>query len=424
MNLSKLFLSFNLLISLLLNGFSQNSDSIILQLFADQNLFQLNQEYPFLKENASKEIQLWTEAHLYCFFNKPEMSNQRIQGLLSSDVDWLDTDIQIALMSLMADNSLKMQDYKQTASIYKQLIDQLKGSVDDDFLIAFEGRYKIYSALQDVPPMEVTYTKKREKIPIKQDKTGLLTLPVTSSSNAAILDFILDFGAGFCMIEEKYSDNFAIKILSDSITAISGTTTMKIGVAEEINIGKINLKNVVFLISSNKIIEGIPDYEIKGLIGFPVMKALENLTVSKKSLKIFQSKINPKIISNMMIHNNAQFIQANAAHIPLCFQFDNGTVESYLTQQYLFKTMEENQYLPLDTVRQVSYAGSQTFRILKKKDFSCQIGSKQVIFPLINIHIDDVNLTNLPIDGVIGKDIILRNKYIHFDFKNMYFYLK
>ena len=434
MGLHKFLLSFNLFVFATLTVFSQNSDSVILQLFAEQKLFQLNKEYPSLKENASKEIQLWTESHIYCFFDKPEMSNQSIQELLSSDVDWLNTEIQIALIQLLADNSLKIQNYKQVASIYKQLIDQLKESVDTDFLITFEGRHKIYSALQNVPPMEVTYKKKREKIPIKQDLVGLLTLPVSSSTNTTTLDFVLDAGAGFSMIEEKYIDDFGIKILSDSITVTSGTLSSayaKIGVTEEINIGNITIRNVVFLISPNKLITieenfRYPNYEIKGIIGFPIMKALENITISKKELKISKSKINSQLNSNMMIHNNCLFIQAYdyASRIPLCFQFDNGSANSSLSSLYLSKTMEKNQNLPLDSIEITSYGGSQIFRVLKKNNFSCQIGSKQVVFPVIDIYVDDVNLTNLPIDGVIGKDVILKNKHIHFNFVNMHFYIK
>jgi predicted aspartyl protease len=268
--------------------YSQNVDEQLNFLLSNNDIFKLKEKYLFLKAEVGEPMQLLIEANLCSFFNQPAKANEKIDLLFSKYSDWLQN-YQLKMALLMADNNAKLQNYKDAASIYAQLIEQLSPYLDEITLNSYKVMNRLYSSLQNVNSMEISCAT-IDTIPLKRDSAGLLTVPVLQ------FDFVLDFGAGFCMIEEKYAASLGIKILADSIisrTATGEDVYSKIGIADEIKIGDIKVKNVIFLISPDKILKDLPerlsDYEIYGIIGFPVLKAFENLILTDSQLIVSKS---------------------------------------------------------------------------------------------------------------------------------------
>lgn len=422
--MKKLFILFFILITFSLH--SQDAELRLSYLFSKNDFFKLKDEYKQLKEKTSKPMQLFIESYLCSYFNQPEEANENIKSILAEYPDFLTAEHQLNMALLLSDNELKLQNYKNSASIYAQLIEQLTPYWDENSMKPYKSMYRLYNSLQNVKPMEISYLKypHNTTISLKKDSVGLITLPVNSNNSVEKLDFILDFGAGFCVTEEKYADSLGIKILADSImstTAIGTTVYFKIGVADEILIGNIKIKNVIFLLSSNKILDNLPQsfasYEIYGIIGFPVLQILEKLTLTNSILTVSKSYNNSEYTSNMIICNNILFVQVVSQNDTLLMQFDSGTTNSYLTNRYLLKENAEN--LTMNSIKKGSVNGIKEFRVYKKQNFSCRIGTKDIVIPLIDIYIDDLQTTSLPIDGVIGQDIMRECKTITVDFKNM-----
>lgn len=405
--------------------YSQSSDKRISELFASQDYFTLKQEFSKLSENASEQLRLFSSAYIDSYFNKPVQANETIQLLLEKYPDWLGFENHIALAFLMADNYVKEQNYKFAASIYEQLISQLEPYWNDTMLASYRDAFKLWKALENSEPMFVSYHKKQVIVPLKNDNVGLLTFPVKSKTSQT-LDFALDFGAGFSMIEEQYTKDFGIEILADSISLISGVGTgvySKIGVAREIQIGEITVQNVVFLIASKILPEIVSDslnYEIKGIIGFPVLKKLEYLTIKTSGKMIVsKSKEKTKALSNIMIINDNLYIQAHTENNPLLMIFDSGSPKSDLTPQYLIKEEENINNLLSDTAMSASYNSIKKFPIYKKENFRCIIGDKKFTFPTINIYKENVVDFGMQVDGIIGRDVMEQSKQTIINFKNM-----
>jgi hypothetical protein len=278
--------------------------------------------------------------------------------------------------------------------------------------------------------MSVVYGKKLTKIPLNKDSFGLLTLPVfIGKEKSNTLHFTLDFGANLSMIEEKYIDNFNIQIVSDSILVANpygSYSYVKIGVAKELYLGDILVKNVIFLIYPNRIMDIYPENEMNAILGMPVLQALENLQISNSSLSISPLSKSGKQQPNMLISNSSLFVHAKSSNNKsLSLHFDSGTDETHLNKNYLSKNQENVHKFIADSIHRAVFGGVQKINILKMPYFSCKIGHKNLHFSSMCIEMTDYLSDYFPIDGVLGLDIITQHKkVVIIDFKNMYFQIK
>ncbi len=415
----------SLIILINLFSYAQSSDTRIANLFASQDFFTLKQEFPDLSKNASEQYRLLSMAYLDSYFNKPAQANETIQLLLQKYPDFLGEKSYLVAL-LMADNYIKEQNYRFAASIYEQLIAQWEPYLSDTALAPYRNVFQMYKVLENIEPMFVSYDNAQAIVPLKNDAVGLLTFPVKTETSETI-DFVLDFGAGYSMIEEQYVDDFGIEILADSILAGSGVGIdiySKIGIAKEIQIGEIKVQNVVFFIAPKILPESVSDslhYEIKGIIGLPVLREWEHLTIkSSGELIVSKSTEKQKFPSNLIVNSNILYLQSVTPKNKLLMQFDSGGKRSHLTHLYLEKTKENTSKLIPDSISITSYGGTKKIPVYKKKKFQCKIGHKKITLPLIDIYKEEVsNYGMLPADGLIGRDIIDLNKETIIDFKNM-----
>jgi hypothetical protein len=407
---------------------AQNADMQLRELMGKEDYFALNEQYPLLKTQTSEPYQLLTEAYLNTFFNNPLKANENIQKLFFKYSNWLPIENQLFLTQLMIVNEINMQNYNKVVSIYTQLIEQLTPHYDSLSLSFLINNHKLYTSLINVPHIEVHHAKKQTKIPLSKDSWGLLTLPIYAGKTFTdTLAFTLDFGATLSIIEEKYVDIVGIRVLDDSIfiSDLYGASHYgKIGVADVLNLGEIQIKNVVFLISPHRILDAYPDNEMYAILGFPVLHALEKLQISRSALLISHTKKQNKSSSNMLTSNFSLFVQAKVPKASLCLHFDSGRNGSNLTRNYLSKCQENIADFATDTISIGLLSGIKKMEVFTKNNFVCRIGKRRLSFSSIYIDTADYLQGNIPCDGVLGLDILLQHKKIIIDFKNMYFEVK
>lgn len=402
---------------------AEHPDTVINRYLADREFFRLRDEFPQLAEGAEEPLSLFAQAYLGSYFNDLPRANQHIRTLLREHSDWLGIDDRIALAARLADNEARLQHYREAAFIYRQLVNHWPSYKSRVTQAIYQGYDKLYSALTNVSPMRIEYMTDTSVMNLKSDRMNLTTVPV--SYEKIHCDFILDLGAGISMVEEQYIDEFDIEILGDSIMVRGGTghdRFVRIGIAKEMRIGEIKIENLIFLITPDKIVEDIPGYDIRGIIGLPVMQLFEKITVTTAGqLKVTRSPDDIPYPSNMMIVNNMVYVQMIAGRDSLLMHFDSGSNVSSLSNHYFGRSNHGLTYTSASQARLASYGGFRVFPVYTIENFKCRIGTRNLLLPSIDIILEDINLTTLPVDGVIGQDIIRMNRETMIDFKNMYF---
>src|SRR5690606_38892242 len=153
-----------------------------------------------------------------------------------------------------------------------------------DKLDDLKNTYALLKSLENTPKQEFEISEDAE-FPIKKDKAGLTNLEVTFGDKK--VDFVFDTGANFSVIQKSVAEAMGLQIIQSKFmvnTASGRKVNSDLALAEKLEIGPITLRDVVFLIFEDEDLTFPPiDYEMKGILGFPITRAFEEIRISKES---------------------------------------------------------------------------------------------------------------------------------------------
>ena len=351
-----------------------------------------------------------------------EESNKEMEFLLTTNEAKENSYLMIALLTLQADNYVKMFQYKQAAETYKNILNNY-GDLLEEAKWSYQNIVRHHSALSNAEPLRVDIPC-NTKIQMTQDKKGLPQVLVRTPNDTVSL--IFDTGAGMSTVTENIANRLGIKILADSLIGAgitANTEYMKIGIADTLYLGDILYTNVVFgIFKDDKMTFPEHDYIINGTFGFPEMRVLPAIKIHKNGiLEVHKSTEQYK--SNMMFTNIQQIIiQINDS---LLFWLDTGARESSLSVNYYNKNKELIDKTSELTTKTVGGMGSsKEFPIYILKDFPVKINTTTTMLPEMPAFTQSTFVFQSEYDGTLGQNVISQYDYMLLDFKNMYFSLE
>jgi Aspartyl protease len=141
----------------------------------------------------------------------------------------------------------------------------------------------LYQSLADVPPQTVELGP---EIPLQADVDPLGVWDVPVEVNVHQAKWIFDTGANWSTVTE--SEAAAMGLVPRPISSyVKGSTgaknPLRIAIAGDLQFGNAHLKNVVFLVLSDQSLYiGPLKYQIKGILGLPVIRALGCVAIAAK----------------------------------------------------------------------------------------------------------------------------------------------
>jgi predicted aspartyl protease len=409
--------------------YSQSIEQKLGNLLNSQEYFKLKRELQKTDSTKVDEfIWLLSNAMVNTFFYNSQEAIKNLNTLLSDYQEELGFENSLGMTMLLVENYANLREYKPAAQIYKGLIEQLQqlqqtGQYNfEDNINGMKILLRWFNALEDVPSMQIV---NKQSIKIRKDSIGAITVPVSVGNKTHNL--IFDTGASYSVITESLANDFNITALSDSVTATGiSDVYCKLGIAENIQVGNIGAKNVLFLIISDSIIlpKEVQDKNIKinGCIGWDFMRDLGRLQIDCKSeLLSFDVQDNVEL-GNLMFLSSMPYVESMTEDDTIILRFDTGYLANELSYNYYNKKSSSIKSIK-DTIQRIGGAGGykvQDISIIK--DFTIQIGDKNVI-PEIAVS-KTKETTSFPHDGVLGMPIIdLYDKMI-IDFTTMSVILK
>lgn len=381
-----------------------------------KNFFAAKQTYNQTKKNYTKAEQEFIEATLENAFNKPEISNERI-NLLLSDKSVLPDSVSLRLYQLKTDNLIKLYEYKKASETIAYMLKTYKAIISEEKLADWQNSYKLWDALKDAPKQTIDVagtTKQKMKI----DKAGLKNLSVSNGNGH--IDFIFDTGANLSTVNQTTAEKLQMTIIPADIEVGSITgqkVNTNLAICPLLKIGDIEIKNAVFLVMKDDALY-IPqiDYKMNGIIGFPIINALREIQLTKDGYFIIPEK-ETKIahFSNMALDELTPMIFMNDMH----FSFDSGASESILYQAFYLKYKNEiDGKYPLVEFGFGGAAGSKKF-----SGFSIShrfdILDKKVDLENLKVIKDKIK-NEETVYGNIGQDIINQFDKMTLNFDQMF----
>ncbi len=386
--------------------------------YEKRQYFELRDELAKLKNDKTPDV-LFYRAAVANKFNQPEKSIEYLQKFLKKDGESKNLR---GGYELLADNYTKTYEYGKAADTYKILIDRFSGKITDAEAKGYENLFGLWNALRDSPRQIVSVNKDTE-IKGVRDKARLLNIPVEAGNQK--MDFVFDTGANLSTITVSTAGKLGLKIIESDVSVGSSTdknVKSKLAVMPELKIGNVSVKNAVFLVLEDKSLYFPPiDYQIHAIIGFPVIKSLGRITLTRDD-KIFLAAKNEKTKAepNMLLEGLLPLVAGTYNGKRMIFSFDTGaTVSNFY---HPFYEAEKETITKQSAPEKVKFGGAGGFQevtVHKLKDLDLAIGGKTARFPTITVMTENVNNRSRYYYGNLGQDLIKQFERMTLDFDAM-----
>lgn len=390
----------------------QHIDSLLRQkqYFEAGMIFRANQD------ELTRQDRLYVAAVLGNAFNKPDESGQVIDDLLPQ-IQLLPDSAIIALYKLKKDNHVKLFEYKEASEAAATLLGRYKSSLTSDMIIDLENDIRLWGALANEPKQTVSFNG-RTLLQMTADKAGLKNLRVTSGSIER--DFVFDTGANISTVTLSTAKAMGMKIIPAAIAvrSITGNTVFaQLAVCKKLALGNMEFNHVVFLVFEDEALAFRKiRYQIDGILGFPVIRAMKKIAISKEGIfDVDQSRAGVSIESNMALDGLRQllFVQGQP------YTFDSGADKTILYKPYYLANQAAIESLYKETTISLGGAGGARKMAGYLVDVTLKIGRHEVVLHKVKL-LKESHVKSSGIYGNIGQDVIGKFRSMVIDFDEMY----
>ncbi|MBD3299684.1 MAG: hypothetical protein GF341_13590 [candidate division Zixibacteria bacterium] len=348
-------------------------------------------------------------------FNDLDAAIEHLQRFLFR-IQPVDTTLVIEAHSLLGDSYFKSFDYAFAESTYHHLVTHYGPAMDSARLADAQNMMTILTHLGGVPPQEVRIEQSFEL----QLRGGLVPLTLNGQSHA----LAFDTGANLSVLIRSLAHQLELDVMHAGIevSTISGKRIMAdLAVVDSVQIGQAFVQNAIFLILDDSAMY-IPqaDFQIEGLIGFPVISGLGQLTwTGPQSLRVPESP-QECTENNLCLDGLTPLIAGTFRDNRLIFAFDSGADRTVFYRPF-YNTFRE--YLePRCVTDTESVIGVGGYRNIP----ACRIDSIRLTLAAQPVVLDSaVILKGKSIDdseyyfGNIGRDATDRFEAIILNFESM-----
>lgn len=385
-----------------------------------QDYFKLRQTLSSKKDKLSKVHALYYEAIVLNLFNELSESNARIEDLLSFDSLSLTDTMLNKLYNTKLLNHINLYQYRKAKEVSELILKNYKQLNDSSKVEMLENELKIWKSLEDTPAQEIIKISDAS-FPMIKDKVGLFNIDV--SINQKTKNYIFDTGANISVIKRSLVEELELTYIDSDfyVTAFTGEKVdSDLAIASELLIGNLVFKNVVFLVLNDEDIS-FPqiDYYINGIIGFPVIEAMNEVRISKNDT-IFTPKepIDYKQ-ENFALDGLTPIIAVKYQKDTLSFGFDTGARTTSLYAPFYKKYHEsiDESYTP-QTFKSGSAGGVVEFEGFLIDSIALSVGKSSANLKDLQLHKNDIKTDVSNFYGNLGQDFIKQFDEMIISFKH------
>jgi predicted aspartyl protease len=359
-------------------------------------------------------------ANLDNIFNKASASNVKIKKLFSEYQSQMPDSLKGGLLRLKHANHGRLFEYADAYTTATEIISKYKSEVSVSEIADFQNMAEIWKLLSNQPKQEIV--NKGASIKMSRDKAQLANLPV--KSGAIRSEFIFDTGANFSTVTETTAKQLRMKLLGGKIEvgSITGNKVdAQMAICPVLEIGSIRVRNAVFLVFPDTAL-AFPqiDYQINGIIGFPVIEAMGEVQITQDDHFIVPTTFTTESGNDMAFDFLTPVININGD----AYTFDTGAVGTSLYMKFFEKHKEAITATYNETELEFGGAGG----MVKKKGYvitySPEISGKKLTVNGVQLLTEKPSEGDKPFYGNIGQDVIkqfgkmtinFRKTFIRFD---------
>ena len=394
------------------------------QLLASGQFITLKEELQKATRSLGNNPYQYYDAHCYNAFGQYNKSILAANQMLVQYAKSMDQEELLQILYLQARNYHNTYYYKESAEIYATILSRLHTHLNEVELLTIQNLYNINQTLAEaqIQKQQVHLTKDHI-IPIYHNAFDHLMVPVASQGKHE--HFIFDTGAMISTITESNAKRLGLRILEGDIDVATATPIKiqtKLGVADSLYLGDILIENVVFLVTSDTdLYIPVEDYNIPGILGFPVIQQLREVKICLKNNTIeVPQKVSTRNFSNLYMYQEKPVVRMYAGNDTLRMALDTGAKSSELSKTYfnrhqeLIKSSSTHQ-----EIDRGGAGGSIKEEVYLYPNFNFTIGTKQGLLPFITINLSNYSFLQ-GMDGNLGQDVYTQCDKLVLNFEQMF----
>jgi hypothetical protein len=257
-------------------------DNMLNELLINKNFFKLRSELENIQDRLSEDRLLYYRIHCESAFDKTLQSNEYADILLNKYKKRLNDTVISEILTVKANNYIRVYRYKEAAKIFNLLLTQYSNVLDSLDVAIYQNARTLFGALTTVKPQQIHIVGNTD-ITTYRNRFNHLMSPVKCGEIAD--EFILDSGANLSTVTDSCAIKMGLTVFDADIkvgTATDINIRTKLAVADSLYVGNILFENVVFLVApAEQMSFPSVNYEVHGVIGFPVLHQMEEIRMRK-----------------------------------------------------------------------------------------------------------------------------------------------
>ncbi len=387
--------------------------------YKQHNIFTLKKYLS--SESYSDDQKLFLSAMINNAFCKNDISSAEIDKYVNTFAAEYSDTLFVELLETQLDNYVKLNEYGKAAGVVEKILANSTAALKEKDIKDLKNSLNIWKALAGVKKQEVICDN--AGLGFTRDIANLINIEV--ECGAVKQNAVFDTGANLSVIVESLAGKMNIKPLGDSIIVKAATGTevnAKIGVAEELKINNIIVKNALFLIFPDEALSFGTFYKINMIIGFPIIRDMGQVIFDLKDNMIYVTKRELTEEGNMFLFGLMPIIKVNFENEELLFSFDSGAKATHFNKIFLETAANYPQYKIIeDSVKIGSAGGIHDKKVKKIEQVKVKILEKEVTLKDVNILKEDLIDLAETTHGNLGQDAISSGKGFIMDFRKMIF---
>ncbi len=407
---------------LLVNAYSQDFQTVY-NLYLNDDYFRFKNTLSSAKFDNQWEADVCT-ALMKSVFCKFRESNVLFDKVIKESGNIIPDSIKTRIYESKVVNHINLFEYKDAYASAKILKEKYIKYLDDEEKENLADEEGLWTAVNDIKPQTIS-RQGDEKIQMKKDFAGLWNIPV--KINKESFDFIFDTGANFSVVIESLAKSLGMKLIDAKVkvgTATDIKVDAKISVCEELIIGNIILKNVVFLVLPDETLD-FGFYKIKGIIGNPVIRAFDEIRINKDNLLTIPQIASESNMQNLCFTGFTPVLLMKKESDSLAFTFDSGAMRTMFYKPYfnLYKKSIEENYQPTE-ITIGGAGGNQKVKGYNLKDIVLQTGNSSASLDRVSVLSESTGKKNNSFYGNLGQDYFSQFGEMTISFKGSFIEFK
>lgn len=400
------------------------------KLLKGERFFELRERLENNMYELSTYKRLYYEAYLHNVFGRAEESNIVIDQLFERYAKRLRKSRRKAMNLLMIrlDNDAKRAQYGRCMKTARHVLDKYRKSIDKQSRKDLLNSLALWSVLGTIPSQQIV-TESSSGVPISRNNFNHWIIQVRADRCEESIPFVFDSGANISTIRRSVAIRMGVHFTGSTVevnNSVGTTVGTECGYIPRLMIGDMVVENIMVLIMPDASLT-FDDlgYSIDGIIGFPVIRALGEFSISGDGwLRISPQDVNEPRRQNMFQKGMLPFVEVWLDGERLTMVLDTGAAISQLSRRYYKKhRVKIKKYSAQATVSIGGAGATKEFCHHRLKDKSFEVSGKTIALPSVNVMMTNT-FRDKKNDGFMGQDMLLHSGEVVMNFHDMYLYFR